>query len=207
MAPLDAGERRWDRDRWAESLYAFSDTRFIAEVSEGRRDVVRGAIAGRAGAAPWFLRGGSGGAASAPWGAARAGGVGPEGEATWASCLGSACSPRWVPASRVVAPCGPSVRVLPSADREFIEARRRALKRFINLVARHPPFSEDVVLKLFLSFSGPVSALRAAVHPPPPPRAGAPRLSLPFLDGLLFPAVLFVPVWGPWDMSLRGQWK
>lgn len=41
MAPLDAGERRWDRDRWAESLYAFSDTRFIAEVSEGRRDVVR----------------------------------------------------------------------------------------------------------------------------------------------------------------------
>ncbi|XP_011376819.1 sorting nexin-8 isoform X2 [Pteropus medius] len=41
------------------------------------------------------------------------------------------------------------------ADREFIEARRRALKRFINLVARHPPFSEDVVLKLFLSFSGP----------------------------------------------------
>lgn len=56
-------------------------------------------------------------------------------------------------------PCpGPAVtRVLPPADREFIEARRRALKRFINLVARHPPFSEDVVLKLFLSFSGPVS--------------------------------------------------
>ncbi|ELK09237.1 Sorting nexin-8 [Pteropus alecto] len=47
------------------------------------------------------------------------------------------------------------VTVLSSADREFIEARRRALKRFINLVARHPPFSEDVVLKLFLSFSGP----------------------------------------------------
>ncbi|KAL8175396.1 UNVERIFIED_CONTAM: sorting nexin [Gekko kuhli] len=40
------------------------------------------------------------------------------------------------------------------ADREFIEGRRRALKRFINLVARHPPFSEDVLLKLFLSFSG-----------------------------------------------------
>lgn len=47
--------------------------------------------------------------------------------------------------------------VLPPADREFIEARRRALKRFINLVARHPPFSEDTILKLFLSFSGPVS--------------------------------------------------
>ena len=53
---------------------------------------------------------------------------------------------------------GPAVTcVLPPADREFIEARRRALKRFINLVARHPPFSEDAVLKLFLSFSGPVS--------------------------------------------------
>lgn len=53
---------------------------------------------------------------------------------------------------------GPAVtRVLSPADREFIEARRRALKRFINLVARHPPFSEDVILKLFLSFSGPVS--------------------------------------------------
>ena len=53
---------------------------------------------------------------------------------------------------------GPAVtRVLLPADREFIEARRRALKRFINLVARHPPFSEDVILKLFLSFSGPVS--------------------------------------------------
>lgn len=44
----------------------------------------------------------------------------------------------------------------PPADREFIEGRRRALKRFINLVARHPPFSEDVLLKLFLSFSGSV---------------------------------------------------
>uniref|UniRef100_A0A2K5QHC9 PX domain-containing protein n=1 Tax=Cebus imitator TaxID=2715852 RepID=A0A2K5QHC9_CEBIM len=40
------------------------------------------------------------------------------------------------------------------SDREFIEARRRALKRFVNLVARHPVFSKDVLLKLFLSFSG-----------------------------------------------------
>ncbi|XP_012376010.1 sorting nexin-8 isoform X3 [Dasypus novemcinctus] len=51
-------------------------------------------------------------------------------------------------------PALPPKRML-GADREFIEARRRALRRFINLVARHPPFSEDVVLKLFLSFSGP----------------------------------------------------
>ena len=48
----------------------------------------------------------------------------------------------------------PPKRML-GADREFIEARRRALKRFITLVARHPLFSEDVILKLFLSFSGP----------------------------------------------------
>ncbi|XP_023792910.1 sorting nexin-8 [Cyanistes caeruleus] len=50
-------------------------------------------------------------------------------------------------------PALPPKRML-GADREFIESRRRALKRFINLVARHPPFSEDVLLKLFLSFSG-----------------------------------------------------
>uniref|UniRef100_A0A5F7ZDP6 Sorting nexin-8 n=1 Tax=Macaca mulatta TaxID=9544 RepID=A0A5F7ZDP6_MACMU len=50
-------------------------------------------------------------------------------------------------------PALPPKRML-GADREFIEARRRALKRFVNLVARHPLFSEDVVLKLFLSFSG-----------------------------------------------------
>ncbi|XP_048186262.1 sorting nexin-8 isoform X3 [Perognathus longimembris pacificus] len=50
-------------------------------------------------------------------------------------------------------PALPPKRML-GADREFIEGRRRALKRFINLVARHPPFSDDVILKLFLSFSG-----------------------------------------------------
>ncbi|KAH0632006.1 hypothetical protein JD844_019998, partial [Phrynosoma platyrhinos] len=50
-------------------------------------------------------------------------------------------------------PALPPKRML-GADREFIETRRRALKRFVNLVARHPPFSEDVLLKLFLSFSG-----------------------------------------------------
>lgn len=51
-------------------------------------------------------------------------------------------------------PALPPKRML-GADREFIEARRRALKRFINLVARHPPFAEDEVLRLFLSFGGP----------------------------------------------------
>ncbi|XP_060029144.1 sorting nexin-8 isoform X2 [Erinaceus europaeus] len=51
-------------------------------------------------------------------------------------------------------PALPPKRML-GADREFIEARRRALTRFINLVARHPRFCEDALLKLFLSFGGP----------------------------------------------------
>ncbi|KAM5229361.1 sorting nexin-8 [Ctenodactylus gundi] len=50
-------------------------------------------------------------------------------------------------------PALPPKRML-GVDREFIEARRRALKRFINLVARHPPFSEDSTLKVFLTFGG-----------------------------------------------------
>ncbi|XP_048846234.1 sorting nexin-8a [Brienomyrus brachyistius] len=41
-----------------------------------------------------------------------------------------------------------------TSEREFIEGRRRALGRFINLVARHPLFSEDELLKTFLTFSG-----------------------------------------------------
>ncbi|MBN3271548.1 SNX8 protein, partial [Polyodon spathula] len=41
-----------------------------------------------------------------------------------------------------------------TTDREFIEGRRRALRRFINLVARHPFFSEDGLIKIFLTFSG-----------------------------------------------------
>ncbi|RVE69762.1 hypothetical protein OJAV_G00080910 [Oryzias javanicus] len=40
------------------------------------------------------------------------------------------------------------------SEREFIEGRRRALGRFINLVACHPFFSEDELVKTFLTFSG-----------------------------------------------------
>ncbi|XP_060883108.1 sorting nexin-8a isoform X1 [Labrus mixtus] len=40
------------------------------------------------------------------------------------------------------------------SEREFIEGRRRALHRFLNLVARHPFFSEDELVKTFLTFSG-----------------------------------------------------
>uniref|UniRef100_A0A8C6KAJ1 Sorting nexin 8a n=1 Tax=Nothobranchius furzeri TaxID=105023 RepID=A0A8C6KAJ1_NOTFU len=50
-----------------------------------------------------------------------------------------------------VVPALPPKRML---KREFIEGRRRALGRFINLVARHPLFSEDELVKTFLTFSG-----------------------------------------------------
>ncbi|KAJ8253842.1 hypothetical protein COCON_G00204540 [Conger conger] len=40
------------------------------------------------------------------------------------------------------------------SEREFIEGRRRALRRFINIVARHPFFSEDELVKTFLTFNG-----------------------------------------------------
>lgn len=42
------------------------------------------------------------------------------------------------------------------SEKEFIEGRRRALGRFLNLVARHPFFSEDELVKIFLTFSGSV---------------------------------------------------
>ncbi|XP_064414936.1 sorting nexin-8a [Latimeria chalumnae] len=55
-------------------------------------------------------------------------------------------------------PALPPKRILkvfhPLADREFIDTRRRALGRFMNLVARHPFFSEDTLVKNFLTFSG-----------------------------------------------------
>ncbi|XP_019722004.1 sorting nexin-8a isoform X2 [Hippocampus comes] len=40
------------------------------------------------------------------------------------------------------------------SERDFIEARRRALGRFLNLVAQHPFFSEDELVKTFFTFSG-----------------------------------------------------
>uniref|UniRef100_A0A1A8PS64 Sorting nexin 8a n=1 Tax=Nothobranchius rachovii TaxID=451742 RepID=A0A1A8PS64_9TELE len=58
-----------------------------------------------------------------------------------------------------VVPALPPKRMLKAvltsiSEREFIEGRRRALGRFINLVARHPLFSEDELVKTFLTFSG-----------------------------------------------------
>lgn len=53
----------------------------------------------------------------------------------------------------------PSAVLTSVSEREFIEGRRRALSRFINLVARHPLFSQDEVVKTFLTFSGSVSSV------------------------------------------------
>ncbi|XP_051570011.1 sorting nexin-8a [Myxocyprinus asiaticus] len=58
-----------------------------------------------------------------------------------------------------VVPALPPKRVLKGvltsmSEREFIEGRRRALGRFLNLVARHPFFSEDELVKTFLTFNG-----------------------------------------------------
>uniref|UniRef100_A0A668ACZ4 Sorting nexin 8a n=1 Tax=Myripristis murdjan TaxID=586833 RepID=A0A668ACZ4_9TELE len=50
-------------------------------------------------------------------------------------------------------PALPPKRML-KGEREFIEGRRRALCRFINLVARHPFFSADELVKTFLTFNG-----------------------------------------------------
>ncbi|XP_016425062.1 sorting nexin-8a isoform X1 [Sinocyclocheilus rhinocerous] len=49
---------------------------------------------------------------------------------------------------------GPAAVLTSMSEREFIEGRRRALGRFLNLVARHPVFSEDELVKTFLTFSG-----------------------------------------------------
>lgn len=40
------------------------------------------------------------------------------------------------------------------ADSQFIEERRKSLKRYLNLVARHPVLSEDKILHFFLTFTG-----------------------------------------------------
>ncbi|KAK3580705.1 hypothetical protein CHS0354_005709 [Potamilus streckersoni] len=39
-------------------------------------------------------------------------------------------------------------------DREFIEHRRKALRRYLNIIARHPQMHDDKLVKFFLTFSG-----------------------------------------------------
>ena len=43
-----------------------------------------------------------------------------------------------------------------AGNREFIEQRKKALKRFINIMARHPQIYDDKLLKFFLTFTGNV---------------------------------------------------
>ncbi|KAK6170518.1 hypothetical protein SNE40_018894 [Patella caerulea] len=40
------------------------------------------------------------------------------------------------------------------ANREFIEQRRRSLKRFLIIVTRHPQLNDDELLKFFLTYNG-----------------------------------------------------
>ena len=46
-----------------------------------------------------------------------------------------------------------------AASKEFIEARKRALKRFLMLVVRHPVLCEDKIVNFFLTVKGSVSLL------------------------------------------------
>ena len=43
-----------------------------------------------------------------------------------------------------------------SASKEFIEARRRSLRRFVNLVSRHPVMCEDKIVVFFLTVKASV---------------------------------------------------
>lgn len=43
-----------------------------------------------------------------------------------------------------------------SASREFIEHRRKALRRFLHLIVRHPTFHRDAIVKYFFTFKGSV---------------------------------------------------
>ena len=43
-----------------------------------------------------------------------------------------------------------------AANREFIEQRRKALRRYLTLIARHPLMHDDKLVQFFLSFSGSV---------------------------------------------------
>lgn len=46
-----------------------------------------------------------------------------------------------------------------AASKEFIEARKRSLKRFLTLVVRHPVLCEDKIVNFFLTVKGSVSCL------------------------------------------------
>ena len=43
-----------------------------------------------------------------------------------------------------------------AASKEFIESRRRSLKRFLNIIARHPVINDDKMFVWFLTTKGSV---------------------------------------------------
>lgn len=43
------------------------------------------------------------------------------------------------------------------ASKEFIESRRRSLRRFLNIIARHPVLNDDKIFIWFLTTKGSVS--------------------------------------------------
>lgn len=45
------------------------------------------------------------------------------------------------------------------ADKEFIESRRRALRRFLIILSRHPSIYQSPMLKFFLTYTGHVRIL------------------------------------------------
>lgn len=51
-----------------------------------------------------------------------------------------------------------------TASKEFIEARRRALKRFLNVVARHPVLCNDRIVIFFFTIKGSVSHTMNFIH-------------------------------------------
>nr|CAB3266468.1 sorting nexin-8 [Phallusia mammillata] len=48
----------------------------------------------------------------------------------------------------------PPKKVLMTTDRDFIESRRKALRRFLQIIARHPAMHDSPALRFFLSYNG-----------------------------------------------------
>jgi hypothetical protein len=46
-------------------------------------------------------------------------------------------------------------------DKEFIEERRRSLKRYLQILCRHPTICETELIKFFLTFQGTVRILHS----------------------------------------------
>jgi len=49
--------------------------------------------------------------------------------------------------------------VYSAASREFIEQRKKSLRRYLNIVARHPQMYDDKLVRYFLTFTGNVSSV------------------------------------------------